>query len=1010
MGVRPKITAKLRPPPPASVLIERPRVQNALDRAAEGHRVVLVVAGAGTGKTTEAARFLAGRTGRTAWLSVDPSDRASGRFVSYLAAAVGTVEPGLETMVQELLADGMLAEDCAALLAERLGQGWTIVIDDLHHLEPDAQALAPLRTFVRGLPTDALTVLVSRRIPNLDLSSQLLRGNLSGVFDAELAFDLDETHALLEARQAPGDAEDVWRATGGWAAGIVFEALRRPEGAPGLPPAEDPLYAYLGGEILEALPARIRRAMLRTAVLDTVTAPRLAALPQEDPPVLLDELARLHLPATAEPGVLRYHPQFREFLEHRLARELPGEVPGLLESYGRQLAAEGYREEAVDVLLQGDRSAEAEELAESVVTDLRRRGDWGKILAWTEALGESALRRRPALREVQVRALLNSRRQGELEDLVHEMLAEGEIGELVESAPDVAAWAVWALHGSGEWAKLLPLLPPRGRSRVGEVMRYMLVLTVARDAPEDLPESALGRMHPLHVVLQEALYFQGRFDAASRMAEVAATAGGPVTAAVAQVHKVNVLRARGETAAARRVLESVPASIRTSRFIEFWLHAEAELCLEEGSGDRALELIRAARAASARHGWRVGDGAIFGAVEGRMLVRLGAAERAAEVLGEVRDWCARRGLASFREWAEAWLGGAILMLDRPADEARRLLEPAVNSMRRARRDLELPAAAAFLAEAHWRLGEEDAHDAAAEVAYSASERCGTLHPLMTALGLVPGVLARRLDCEGPESERRWSGLVPLASTDTVAPELEGARLRVRTLGPPQLELDGVPLANVPLKAVELAAEIARFGPPGVPRSQLIAALFEGSRDGPNYLRQLVFRLRRVLPPDLEVRSTGRRLAWRPAELVASDDALLESLHHRARTEVGPARDETLASALELTERGPYMEGLDDESVIDRRRVLSAVAMDVRLEFARAMRAAGRPGDAVAALQAAIESDPYREDAWQELMRIHARLEGPASVARVFLECRRSLSEVDLQPSGETFLLLERLRG
>lgn len=1010
MGVRPKITAKLRPPPPASVLIERPRVQNALDRAAQGHRVVLVVAGAGSGKTTEAARFLAGRPGRTAWLSVDPSDRASGRFVSYLAAALGTVEPGLETMVQELLADGMLAEDCAALLAERLGADWTIVIDDLHHLEPDAQALGPLRTFVRRLPPDALTVLVSRRIPNLDLSSELLRGNLSGVFDAELAFDLDETHALLEARQAPGDAEAVWRATGGWAAGIVFEALRRPEGASGLPPAEDPLFSYLGGEILEGLPERIRRALLRTAVLDTVTAPRLASLPQEDPPVLLDELARLHLPATAEPGVLRYHPQFREFLEHRLTRELSAEVPGLLGSYGRRLAEEGFREEAVDVLLQCGSSDEAQELAEAAVTDLRRRGDWGKILAWTAALGESALRRRPALREVQVRALLNSRRQEELEDLVHEMLTEGEIGELVEEAPDVAAWAVWALHGSGEWAKLLPLLPPRGRSRVGEVMRYMLVSTVARDAPEDLAESALGRMHPLHVVLQEALYFQGRFDAASRMAEVAATSGGPVTAAVAQVHKVNVLRARGETAAARRVLESVPASIRTSRFIEFWLHAEAELCLEEGSGDRALELIRAARDASARHGWRVGDGAIFGAVEGRMLVRLGFPEKAVEVLGEVRDWCAQRGLASFREWAETWLGGAMLLLDRPPEEARQLLEPAVNAMRRARRHLELPAAAVFLAEAQWRLGHEDAHDEAAEVAYAAAQQCGTLHPLVTALELVPGVLARLLDCEGPDSERRWSTLVPLASTETVAPELEGARLRVRTLGPPVLELDGAPLANVPLKAVELAAEIARYGPPGVPRSQLIATLFEGSRDGPNYLRQLVFRLRRVLPSDLEVRSTGRRLAWKPAELVASDDALLESLHHRARTEVGAARDETLATALELVERGAYMEGLDDESVIERRRALSAVAMDVRLEYARAMRAAGRPGQAVAALTAAIESDPYREDAWQELMRIHARLEGPASVARVFLECRRSLSEVDLQPSGETFQLLERLRG
>ena len=1003
------IDAKLRAPPLAAVLIPRPRVQEALAAAADGHRVVLVIAGAGAGKTTAAARFLEGREGRTAWLSLDASDRDAGRFVSYLAAAVGRVEPRLETMVQEFLADGLLAGDCAGLLAERLGPGWTIVLDDLHHLEPDAPSLGPLRAFLRYLPADALAVLVSRRMPSVDFSQGLLTGQLSGVFDSELAFSLDETEALLEARAVGGDPRAVLLATGGWAAGIVFEALRRP-GGPSSLPAEDPLFSYLGDEILDGLPSRLRRTLLRTAVLDTVTSERLGRLPNEHPPVLLDELTRLHLPATTEPGSLRYHPQFREFLEYRLRHELADEVPGLLESYGRLLAEEGFLEEAVDTLLQSGRHDDAEELAERAVTDLRRRGDWEKVIGWTAALGESAVRRRPRLREAQVRALLNSRRQEELEDLVHEMLATGEVGDLVESAPDVAAWAVWSLHGSGEWAKLVPLLPPHGRSQVAEAMRYMLVSSVAREPPADLGEAALGRTHPLHVVLQEALYFQGRLRAASMLADVAASSGGPVTAAVAQVHKVNVLRVRGELAAARRVLESVPASIRSSRFIEFWLHAEAELCLEEGNGERALDLIRAARGASARHGWRVGDNAIFGAVEGRMLVRLGAPDEAAVILRNVRAWCAERGLASFREWAEAWLGGAMLLLDHPAEGARPLLAQAAAGMRRARRHLELPAAAAFLAEAEWRLGDEDAHDAAADAAYAAAEECGTLHPLTRALELVPGVLARRLDSEGPESERRWRMLVPVAPPSSAAPPLEGARLRVRTLGAPGLELDGESLRNVPLKAVELAAEIARAGPPGVSRSHLVSILFEGSRDGPNYLRQLVFKLRRALPAELELRSSGTKLAWRPAEWVASDDALLESLHGRARVEVGQGLVDTLRRALQLVERGPYMEGLDDESVTERRRTLSALAMDVRLEYARAMRVAGEPGSAMAALRTAIEIDPYREDAWQEMMRIHAGLEGAAAVARVFLECRRSLSEVGLEPSGETLMMVERLRG
>ena len=233
---------------------------------------------------------------------------------------------------------------------------------------------------------------------------------------------------------------------------------------------------------------------------------------------------------------------------------------------------------------------------------------------------------------------------------------------------------------------------------------------------------------------------------------------------------------------------------------------------------------------------------------------------------------------------------------------------------------------------------------------------------------------------------------------------------MRTLGPPALEIDGEPVPNVPLKAVELAAEIARAGPPGIARSQLVSSLFEGSRDGPNYLRQLVFRLRRALPPELELRSSGTKLAWRPAEAVASDDALLESLHGRLRVEVGQGLTEALERALELVDRGQYMEGLDDDSILFRRRWLAGLATDVRLDYARAMRVAGDPGRALAVLTAAIDADPYREDAWQELMRVQAGLAGPAAVGRVFIECRRSLSEVGLEPSGETRVMLERLRG
>jgi DNA-binding SARP family transcriptional activator len=239
---------------------------------------------------------------------------------------------------------------------------------------------------------------------------------------------------------------------------------------------------------------------------------------------------------------------------------------------------------------------------------------------------------------------------------------------------------------------------------------------------------------------------------------------------------------------------------------------------------------------------------------------------------------------------------------------------------------------------------------------------------------------------------------------------DGARLRIHTLGQAAIELDGRPLPVTLTKAVEVAAWVARAGPPGTTRRALVSDLFGGSRDGANYLRQIVYRLRRVLPSDLTLTSGGGRLAWRPAEAVLCDDALLESLMERARLEVGARRVSTLAEAVALADRGPYLEHLDDESVLVRRRLLAAVADEARLEYARAMRTAGSPGDALAAAQRVAQDDPYREDAWQEIMRAQAALGGSAGALQAFLGCQRALREMGLEPSRETRQLLERLRG
>ena len=999
---------KVRPPVLPGGTVRRPRVERAIAACARGHPIVVVVAVAGAGKTTAVTQYVADAGRPVAWLSLDERERRQGRFVSFLSAALEPLDPVHSSNVLHLLEDGLPADDCAAMLAEGLPPRALVVLDDVHEIEAGTGALRALRAFLRFLPPGRGVVLVSRRVPQLGLERDALASRVAGVFDRDLAFTVEETATLLSARGVDRDPVVAHSATGGWAAALVFDALPQEGDAAVLPPGEDLLFAYMAAEILDRLPRHLRSTLPRTAVLDVMTPTRLVALLDDSRAGgLFDEISRLHLPVTAEADSLRYHSRFRAFLLHRLRSEHPEEVSELTARFARVMAAEGHPEEAVDALLAAGRPSEAEALAERAVEQLMRRGDWEKALAWSVALGEDAHRRRGALRRAQLRSLLLSRRQQEVEDLVHVMLASGEIGRLAVEDPDTVCWAVWALHGSGEWAKLLPLLPC-GSSPRTRVVGHLFATSAAPEPPPELPADMFDRPQPLHVALQSALYYQGRFAEIERLA-AAARSRGPVTAALAQIYRIAVMRERGDLPAARRALEAVAQRVRASRYREYWHQVEGELLFEEGARDEGLELLREARRVSREHSYRIGDRALFAAGEGKMLVRTGRADEARRVLTDAAAWCAERGLLSFREWADTWLGASLLAHGEPPGRALAVLRPAVAGMRRAGRLLELPAAAAFLAEAEWRDGDEDAHDAAITVGYEAAEAMGSLAPLLRALALVPDVLLRRADA-APEDDHRWRRLLRAARDRPVPHTAEAPRVRVRTFGGASIEVDGRTPPVRATRMVELAARLARGGEAGVSRDRLVADLFEGSDDGPNYLRQVVHRLRRLLPEGVELVSREGRLAWMPAAVVDADDAAFEALVARARLEVGAGRLEALRRALRLYERGPYMPGVDGGATAARRRELDELATEARIERIRALLVAGESATAREAARSAVVVEPYSEETWQLLMRAEAALAGAGSVASVLLECQEALREIGLEPCGATLRLVERLRA
>jgi LuxR family maltose regulon positive regulatory protein len=87
----PLLTTKLYIPPARPNLVPRPRLTARLDEGMT-RRLTLVSAPAGFGKTTLLSAWIHKSKQRVAWVSLDAGDNDPARFLSYLIAALQTIQ------------------------------------------------------------------------------------------------------------------------------------------------------------------------------------------------------------------------------------------------------------------------------------------------------------------------------------------------------------------------------------------------------------------------------------------------------------------------------------------------------------------------------------------------------------------------------------------------------------------------------------------------------------------------------------------------------------------------------------------------------------------------------------------------------------------------------------------------------------------------------------------------------------------------------------------------------
>jgi DNA-binding SARP family transcriptional activator len=335
--------AKVQRPPLRDETLARDRL---LDWVAAKihHRVVLVLADAGYGKTTLLADFSRRTRVRTLWYRLDDDDRDWMSFLSHLVAAGrehdADFAPRTAAMLSDLAMGGPTREAATNVFIAELPSiaehGAILILDDFHLVDESAEVRLITRELVGRAPERLSIVFASRHVPSIPLARLRTAGEVAEIGTDDLRFDAAETARLFTETYGrdlePDVIADVAARTEGWAASLqlVQAALRdRSPGeirrfVRGLTGADQELYDYLAEEVVGDLPEDLQRFLMRTSILQIVSAELATVVADLDEAevsrltIAAERLTLLSRPSRSSRGPRRYHPLVREFLEARL--------------------------------------------------------------------------------------------------------------------------------------------------------------------------------------------------------------------------------------------------------------------------------------------------------------------------------------------------------------------------------------------------------------------------------------------------------------------------------------------------------------------------------------------------------------------------------------------------------------------------------------------------------------------------------------------------------------------
>ena len=411
------IKTKINVPALRRSSVSRTRLLHLLSEGTkQGHKLTLISAPAGFGKTTLVSEWITSSALPTAWISLDESDSDPARFITYLVAALQTVIAGVGDGVLSALQSSqpVPSKDLLITFLNELASiedECFLVLDDYHTI--DSSAVDELLSFfVERMPTAMRLVITTREDPALPLARLRARNQLTEVRAAELRFTESEAtdflNQVMGLNLSPENISVLETRTEGWIAGLQLAALSMQgqydttEFIRSFSGANQFVLDYLLEEVLQRQPEHVQGFLLRTSILNRLNGSLCDALNEStSAKETLEQLERGNLFVISlddERSWYRYHHLFRDLLRQRLSQKhSKEEIASMHIRASEWFEQNGEAGEAFQHAIAATDFNRAARLAETAWLAMDENFQTAAWLGWVKQLPASVKRLRPVL-------------------------------------------------------------------------------------------------------------------------------------------------------------------------------------------------------------------------------------------------------------------------------------------------------------------------------------------------------------------------------------------------------------------------------------------------------------------------------------------------------------------------------------------------------------------------------------------------------------------------------------